>query len=223
MKYLIFFASLLFGYFILFICILIWVNPYYTDFGNGYYVSSDKDYGVDDLIYEYPKNSHLSRTICFYDTFGNIDTMIISPKDDSKIILGQHVSPIVADNDFILLQRKPKDVFHSLYLSALKSDSLAYRGFNNDYDYSFRYLFTTNEYWIINKQSNSVYGPLTLTQYYLLRDQLGVSERLRLPFEDQWLKIKNAYILIKIILILILPLLFSILLVFFINKYQRKS
>lgn len=222
MKYLIFFTSLLFGYVILFVCIINWWNPYYTDFGNGYYISSDKDYGVDDLVYEYSQNRNQNRNIYLYDTLGRKDTMIISPYHDKEVILGEHIEEIVADDDYILLQRKPKNEFDSLYRSALKSDSLAYLGFYYDYDYSFRHLFNTIEYWIINKQSNDMYGPLSLNQFNLLREQLGVSERLRWSSEEPSLGIKNVFYKIKIIFILILPLLFSIFILFCIKMYNRK-
>jgi len=111
-------------------------------------------------------------------------------------------------------------MFDSLYRSALKSDSLAYLGFNYDYDYSFKHLFNTIEYWIINKQSNDMYGPLSLNQFYLLREQLGVSEKLCWPSEDQSLGIKNVFYKIKIIFVLILPLLFSCLIAM---KRQRRD
>ncbi len=220
MKYLIFFTSLLFGYVILFVCIINWWSPYYTDFGNGYYISSDKDYGVDDLVYEYSQNRNQNRNIYLYDTLGRKDTMIISPYHDKEVILGEHIEEIVADDDYILLQRKPKNEFDSLYRSALKSDSLAYLGFNYDYDYSFRHLFNTIEYWIINKQSNDMYGPLSLNQFNLLREQLGVSERLCWSSEDQSLGIKNVFYKIKIIFVLILPLLVSSLIAM---KRQRRD
>lgn len=220
MKYLIFFTSLLFGYVILFVCIINWWNPYYTDFGNGYYISSDKDYGVDDLVYEYSQNRNQNRNIYLYDTLGRKDTMIISPYHDKEVILGEHIEEIVADDDYILLQRKPKNEFDSLYRSALKSDSLAYLGFNYDYDYSFRHLFNTIEYWIINKQSNDMYGPLSLNKFNLLREQLGVSERLRWSSEEPSLGIKNVFYKIKIIFVLILPLLVSYLIAFCIKKLK---
>ncbi len=220
MKYLIFFTSLLFGYVILFVCIINWWSPYYTDFGNGYYISSDKDYGVDDLVYEYSQNRNQNRNIYLYDTLGRKDTMIISPYHDKEVILGEHIEEIVADDDYILLQRKPKNEFDSLYRSALKSDSLAYLGFNYDYDYSFRHLFNTIEYWIINKQSNDMYGPLSLNQFNLLREQLGVSERMCWSSEEQSLGIKNVFYKIKIIFVLILPLLLSYLIAM---KLQRRD
>ena len=220
MKFLVFFLSLLFGYFVLFVCMINCWNPFYIDFGNGYYISSDKDYGVDDLEYEYSKSYHQNRCICIYDSLRQKDSMVISPDNLREVILGRHISQIESDNDFIILQRKPKDVFDSLYVSALKNDSLAFRGFNSDYDYSFKYFFKTIEYWIIDKHSNDMYGPLPMTRYYSMRDQLGVSEKLRLPFENQSLEIEKTILMIKIIFILILPLLFSIIIVVCFNKYR---
>ncbi len=222
MKYLILFTSLLFGYVILFVCIINWWNPYYTDFGNGYYISSDKDYGVTDLVYEFAENDQQNRNLCLYDSLGHKDTMIVSPNNNREVILGEHIAEIVADDDYILLQRKPKNMFDSLYRSALKNDSLAFYGFNYDYDYSFRHLFKTIEYWIIDKQSDDAYGPLSLNRFDILREQLGVSEKLCWTSEDQSFEIKSVFYKIKIIFILILPLLFSILIAFCIKKHKGK-
>ena len=222
MKYLVFFLSLLFGYFILFICIVNWYNPFYTDLGNGYFVSSDKDYGTTDLVYEYAENDRQNRNICRYDSLGHKDTLIISPETRGKVIVGMHIEDIEDDSEHIVLQRKPKDVFDSLYISALESDSLAFHGFNSDYDYSFKHFFNTFEYWIIDKQTNDVYGPLSLTQYNSKRKQLGVSETLRLDFEDDRLETNDTIFLILFWLVILSPFFFALLITIIFCKYRAK-
>ena len=73
-------------------------------------MSSDKQYGKDELEYDYQKHSNQRKEITFHEASGA--ERIVSA-DTSDLIVGMHVEAIVYDNDFILVKQKPKDKFLS--------------------------------------------------------------------------------------------------------------
>lgn len=206
MKYLLYVLIIIVEYLFLLVGLLFFCDPFNTSYGNGYYVSSDTDYGQDDLIYDCLDNDSGNRMICFHDTLGNIDTLFIPNNRTSEGVLSRHVSPIDSDDKYIILQRKPRSEFDSLFLNALNSDSLAYIGLVPDCDYSFRYLYNNTQFWIVDKQSNDIYGPLTKSQYEVYRKKLNISDWLRFPYEDEWLKVKQFLFVFKIFLVFLSPL-----------------
>ena len=144
-------------------------NPYHTDYGNGYYVSSDKQYGKDELVYDYQKHSNQRKEITFHEASGA--ERIVSA-DTSDLIVGMHVEAIVYDNDFILVKQKPKDKF----LSHRSEDINTYE--------QFRYEYKVFDYWIVKKQSNDVYGPFSFEQFCQYKKQLNVPDGLSLQEGD---------------------------------------
>lgn len=157
--------------FVLFLVIITGCNPYYDHIGDGYYVSSDKEYGVTDIVYDCSDLPARIDSFIFYDTL-QLATVV---KTDSGHhvygIVDEHVTGIEHDDNFILAEQKPKDKFNEWYPDVYDP----YKFFRDQFDF--------HEYWIVDKRTNCVYGPLSIGQYYIYREKLGVPDNLKLFFE----------------------------------------
>ena len=147
-------------------------SPYNTNLGDGYYCCSDKEYGVDFLQYD---NRKLSRadTVIYHDTLQTTRIVNLDTCNHWDVVVGMHVEEFECNDEFILVKQKPKDKFRAqdtLDWDALPYDS--YERFRDHYDF--------HEYWIVKKQTNEVYGPLSLSHFYEYRKELNVPDELLL-------------------------------------------
>lgn len=172
-------------------------NPYYSSCGNGYYFSSDKEYGVSDLSYEYAKNPNKDSTLLFHDSLGNISKININTYYKETNVVEQHIEWFEYNDSIIVIKQKPKNKFREL-------DTLYYLDEYNRFK-----AFDYHEYWIIKTNTNDVYGPLSLNQYHNYCVKLGVPENFRVLFDD----VEPTFLTrIGDILLVILALLFDLLL-----------
>lgn len=143
--------------------------------GNGYYLSSDKDYGSNMLVYEYADNANRNPSITRIDTLDNHVTEIIDTcTRNGCVVIGQHIVELENDDSFILVKQKPKDKFYA-------QDSL-YRDFHESY-ILFRDSFNVFDYWIVDKRINNIYGPLSIEDYRNYRNRLQIPNNLKLKSE----------------------------------------
>ena len=152
--------------------LLVSCNPYYTHIGDGYYVSSDKEYGVDFLSYD-NREQLRADTVIFHDTLLTTRIVNLDTCNHWYVVVSMHVEEYEYNDEFILVKQKPKDKFSAqdtLDWNALPYES--YERFRDHYDY--------HEYWIVKKQTNEVYGPLSLSLYYDYRKKINVSDDLLL-------------------------------------------
>lgn len=172
-------------------------NPYYSSCGNGYYFSSDKEYGVSDLSYEYAKNPNKDTIIAFHDTLGNIVNDTINTYYTATLVIGRHVEWFEYNDSVLVVKQKSKDKFY-------EEDTLYYLDEYNRFK-----AFDYHEYWIIKTNTNDVYGPLSLNQYHNYSMKLDVPEKFRVLFDDGEPTFLTR---IEDILLVILALLFDLLL-----------
>ena len=104
-------------------------------------------------------------------------------------IIHSHVHEYVKDSTFMLIDQKPMDSVFGEYI----------RIYYNDNDYFFRRKYDTtsnskdrwfmmensnvHSYWIIVIKTANVYGPLTFDQYLTKKEELEVTENLKLKCE----------------------------------------
>ena len=155
---------------------LVSCNPYYTHIGNGYYLISDKEYGVDYLEYN---NQDLSRkdTTIYYDSLRVAHIVKLDTCNHWDVVVSSYVAEFEDNDDFILVKQKPKDKYKAL-VDTLDWDTIPYEpyeGFRDHYEFY--------EYWIIKKKTNEIYGPLSLTLYNEYRKELNVPDDLLLLSE----------------------------------------
>ena len=176
-------------------------NPYYSSCRNGYYYSSDKDYGVDDICYEYAKNPDKDTIIAFHDTLGNIVNDTINTYYTATLVIGRHVERFEYNDSVLVVKQKPKDKFY-------EEDTLYYLDEYNRFK-----AFDYHEYWIIKTNTNDVYGPLSLNQYHNYCMKLDVPEKFRILFDD----VEPTFLtqmgnIVSVVLTVLLAILFDLLL-----------
>ncbi len=147
-------------------------DPYSTNYGNGYFRESDKEYGFDFLSYQHAKTPNKDSIITFYDTLGNIVTKHIDTSYKGIGVVEQFVEDADYNDSIIVIKQKPKDKFY-------EEDTLYYLDEYNRFK-----AFDYHEYWIIKTNTNDVYGPLSLNQYHNYCVKLDVPEKFRVLFDD---------------------------------------
>lgn len=147
-------------------------DPYSTNYGNGYFRESDKEYGFDFLSYQHAKTPNKDSIITFYDTLGNIVTKHIDTSYKGIVVVEQFVEDADYNDSIIVIKQKPKDKFY-------EEDTLYYLDEYNRFK-----TFDYHEYWIIKTNTNDVYGPLSLNQYHNYCVKLGMPEKFRVLFDD---------------------------------------
>ena len=106
-------------------------------------------------------------------------------------IISGHIVESVMDRMYLLADRKPLDsVFGPLQTLICPFDSNStFRGRPkepltnlNDYNAMIEKALY-HDYWIINLETSDVYGPLSIRDYLLKKDELGVSKEIKLSCE----------------------------------------
>jgi hypothetical protein len=183
-------------YYLLLFCILSFqgCNPYYKDLGDGFFYCSDKDYGVDELVYDYSNLAERKDSIVLQDSLNTSDIICINNYHHVYSIVPVHVESFDYDEDFILAQQKSKDKFLATDTCLFYEDS--YKRFRDEYDFF--------EYWIIDKKQGNVYGPLSFNLYKKYRERLNVPDELQLSAErNQVINIMMNALSVEIYIILI--------------------
>jgi len=155
---------------------LVSCNPYHTHIGDGYYLCSDKEYGVDYLEYN---NKDLSRkdTTIYYDSLRVAHVISLDTCNHWDVVVRSYVAELEDNDDFILVKQKPKDKYKAL-VKTLDWDTIPYEPYDG-----FRDHYKFYEYWIIKKKANEIYGPLSQTLYNQYRKELNVPDDLLLLSE----------------------------------------
>ena len=197
-------------------------SPYYTSIGDGFYYSSDKEYGVDYLVYDYEFLPNHVDSIVFCDTLQVRNVVRIDSNHYGYGIVDMHVVEFEDDDNFILAEQKPKDKFEKMDWG---DEYDSYRLFRDEYHFL--------EYWIVDKRTTTVYGPLSIGQYHKYREQLGVPDDLKLYVEksnsEQWMTkalgwLMMALLFAIVLIIMALPLLLVVLgLEFIIGKIKKRN
>jgi len=144
-----------------------------------YYIVLDK---TDTVLENYPFYKK-GTFIKYYRNDSVIDTVFISDK-------GMIVAPFIDinktlfDNTFILIVQKPLDSICECNDTCLIN---TYQNSRNLPKYKMCYEALENssfyQYWIINKLSNTVYGPYRKDEFLNKRRELGVPKELKFDFE----------------------------------------
>lgn len=199
---------------ILLYCIFVDFNPYYQDIGNGYYYSSDKEYGVDEIVFDLEDRGDKSVIMTFHGAQGDIRKDTLDSYHKGLIVVPRHVTSFANDDAFILCERKPREKFDSLYHDYLVVDSNnSFDGYRNDYE-AFRDGYDEKDFWIICQKTNDVYGPLTWDEYMACRSVLNVPDNLS-PYEDPTFPL-------YIVLLILVPILLSLALAIWRYRHSKK-
>lgn len=196
-------------------------SPFYTPIGDGFYYSSDKEYGVDELVYDCKYLPNHVDSIVYCDTLQEKTVVHIDSYHKVFGIVDMHVTEFEHDDDFILAEQKPKDKFEK---KDWGDEYDSYKLFRDEYHFL--------EYWIVDKRTTTVYGPLSIGQYHKYREQLGVPDDLKLYVEktesEQWLSKILGYLMMVAtfavaLIIMALPLLVVVLGLEYIIKIIKKA
>lgn len=222
-----FVVSLTVGFVISFIsfwafCFAADINPYYSSLGGGYYYSSDKEYGVDEIVYE-PEN--IERGPCAISYHSSLTEFHVDTLDSSHrcgSVISCHVTEFSYDDNFILCERKPREKFDSLYHEYLMVDSNnRFDAYRNDYE-AFKDGYNEKEYWVVCKKTVEVFGPLSFEEYQAYRQELNVPESLGLSVEGGG-QPESIPFIVLLGLFLLFPALFAILITIWYYRYSRKD
>jgi hypothetical protein len=166
-------------------------NPQ-NDFNRGYIIDKDTELGdiitlvrEDTTFYRYVgKNNEkqiLQRGVVvkYHSSNGVVDTAKLW---DGSRVINSHVNKICSDDSFILVDQKPLDSIFGKYETRLKDDESMYgRPFMpHNLLEAEKKLRKSNIhcYWIINKHTDDIYGPLSKEEFFIKRSHLNVPNEL---------------------------------------------
>jgi hypothetical protein len=109
-----------------------------------------------------------------YDPVISNDCVIIGPYENTYAITG-HVLEYKFDTIFIVAEQKPreeilKNTYNNAEMTLKNREKIFYES-------------TLRFYWIINKMSDSIYGPLTKESYFQKREELKIPKELELKYK----------------------------------------
>ena len=100
---------------------------------------------------------------------GNSNLYILN--SHNTVMIGSHITGYNFDSVFIIAEQKPREL---ILKDAYTNPEMPLRKSNKIFKESnLRY------YWIINKTTDSIYGPLKKDEYFEKRKELGISTRLQ--------------------------------------------
>lgn len=177
----------------LFLFFIVSCNPQ-NEFNRGYIVEQDTEIGdvliltrEDTTFYRYvgannEKRIHQRGVVVQYHSLtGNIDSIKLW---GGSHVISSHVNSICCDSVFILVDQKPVDSIFGKYDTRLKDDSSMYgRPYKPDnVRETQKKLLESNIhcYWIVNKQTDDIYGPMSKEEFSRKRKELNVPNELEL-------------------------------------------
>jgi hypothetical protein len=176
---------------------LVSCNPL-NDFNKGYIVEQDTEFGdklilvrEDTMFYRFvgAKNEKQIQQkgviIQYHSSNGGIDTVKLW---GGSSVINSHVNRINADKFFIIVDQKPLDSIFGKYDIRVKEDS-SMRGRplipNNILETEKKLKESDIHcFWIINKKSDDIYGPMNIEDFVLKRKELNVSNKLEFNESD---------------------------------------
>lgn len=139
-------------------------------------------------------NPREGRFFYYHENDSIIKRFICCDKTYAGEIIDGHIDDYIYDSTFLLMDQKPVDSILGKHIRIYydKNDSSNYY-YRREYDTCQRYtetimmlhLSNIHQYWIIDKTTQDVYGPLSFEDYLKKKAELGVPSTLMLKREKQ--------------------------------------
>lgn len=137
-------------------------------------------------------NPREGRFFHFHDYDSVITQFICCDKTYYGTIVDGHINDHIADDTFVLVDQKPVDSifgkFIKIYIDNNPDNYFIRRKYDTCQNYYDKMtmldLSRIHQYWIINKMTRDVYGPLSYDDYLNMKKQLGVPPDLMLKRES---------------------------------------
>ncbi len=176
--------------FILMILVFIISCNHKIEYTKGYQKMQDTEIGEviclkreDTTFYRYLGDSsvHLQNgTVIQYHCNASIDTVYVW---EESVVIKSHVNGMISDCNFILIDQIPLD---SVFGNIAFKESYPHRPYKpTKYNEAMQKLIESkiHQYWIISKQTDDIYGPLSKEEFLIKREELGVPKELSLKEE----------------------------------------
>ncbi|RLD60819.1 MAG: hypothetical protein DRJ01_09030 [Bacteroidetes bacterium] len=161
-------------------------SPY---FGSGYELSENTEYGEDIVINRSDTTSYhdwgngrktLQKGVLvkFHRPNNKIDSFFIWK---GSSVISSYINEVKLDSLYIIVDQKPLDKIWGKYFT---DNNNVYRRLNKSGNSALAIKklkeSKVHNYWIIDKQTGDIYGPMNLEEYLQKRKELGVPKELKL-------------------------------------------